>query len=152
VTIDGERHISIDLTAEQWSYVAGALERWTEQGLDALPDYELRYGGTQLADAYAAIRAAVEAPGSGVDAAAALADLTAFAAMYQFNARSCGDRIVIKLTAEDLAKRAESIMRGETRMPPEPCCTYRDHSPGPCACPEHERSALHPFGGEGPGW
>lgn len=28
----------------------------------------------------------------------------------------------------------------------EPCCDYRDHSPGPCACPEHKASALHPVG------
>lgn len=28
------------------------------------------------------------------------------------------------------------------------CCDYRDHSPGPCACPEHEEDALHPFGGK----
>jgi hypothetical protein len=27
-----------------------------------------------------------------------------------------------------------------------PCCDYTDHSPGPCACPEHERSEMHPFG------
>lgn len=27
------------------------------------------------------------------------------------------------------------------------CCDYRYHSPGPCACDEHEHSALHPFGG-----
>lgn len=27
-----------------------------------------------------------------------------------------------------------------------PCCDYLDHSPGPCACSEHEMSSLHPFG------
>lgn len=27
-----------------------------------------------------------------------------------------------------------------------PCCDYRDHGTGACACPAHERSALHPFG------
>lgn len=26
------------------------------------------------------------------------------------------------------------------------CCDYSDHSPGPCGCSEHEKSALHPFG------
>lgn len=30
------------------------------------------------------------------------------------------------------------------------CCSYRDHSGGPCACPEHVRSLLHPFGYPGP--
>jgi hypothetical protein len=29
-----------------------------------------------------------------------------------------------------------------------PCCDYTDHSPGPCACPEHPPSVLHPFGTE----
>ncbi len=59
MTGDGERHISIDLTAEQWSHVADALERWYEQGLDSGPDYELRYGGNQLSSATALIREAV---------------------------------------------------------------------------------------------
>lgn len=27
-----------------------------------------------------------------------------------------------------------------------PCCDYRDHSSGVCACPEHARTTLHPFG------
>lgn len=27
-----------------------------------------------------------------------------------------------------------------------PCCDYRDHSPEPCACPEHPESYLHPLG------
>lgn len=30
--------------------------------------------------------------------------------------------------------------------PPMPCCDYRDHGPGGCACPNHPRSALHVFG------
>lgn len=32
-----------------------------------------------------------------------------------------------------------------SRYSPLPCCDYRDHSPGPCACPKHQQSALHPF-------
>lgn len=31
-------------------------------------------------------------------------------------------------------------------MSDTPCCDYRDHSPGPCACPEHDQTAMHPFG------
>lgn len=27
-----------------------------------------------------------------------------------------------------------------------PCCDYRDHGSGACACPNHARSTLHPFG------
>lgn len=27
-----------------------------------------------------------------------------------------------------------------------PCCDYRDHSPEPCACPDHPESYLHPLG------
>lgn len=27
-----------------------------------------------------------------------------------------------------------------------PCCDYRDHSPGPCACPDHDASVIHPLG------
>lgn len=34
--------------------------------------------------------------------------------------------------------------------PSEPCCGFGDHSPGPCACPDHEATALHPFGGNPP--
>lgn len=45
-------------------------------------------------------------------------------------------------------------MAGETQPISEaihdvPCCDYRDHSGDlpACACPEHPRGALHPFGG-----
>lgn len=40
------------------------------------------------------------------------------------------DRLAARMDAEDA----------------EPCCTYRDHGRGGCACPEHARSAMHPFG------
>lgn len=27
------------------------------------------------------------------------------------------------------------------------CCHYEDHHPGPCPCPLHRKSAVHPNGG-----
>lgn len=33
-----------------------------------------------------------------------------------------------------------------------PCCDYRDHEYGYCACPEHEHSEMHPFGGGEERW
>jgi hypothetical protein len=30
--------------------------------------------------------------------------------------------------------------------PEPPCCDYRDHGAGWCACPDHQATALHPYG------
>lgn len=38
------------------------------------------------------------------------------------------------------------LMQEWARFESQPCCDYRDHESGVCACPQHHGSALHPLG------
>lgn len=54
---------------------------------------------------------------------------------------------VIKRLQQVRAACKKSLHTASTYDEPElPCCDYRDHSSGVCACPEHTLSMLHPFG------
>lgn len=57
------------------------------------------------------------------------------------------DALTTELVQVEAVARAwrEAIERQDVE-PEMPCCDYRDHGGRACACPEHPRSILHPWG------